>query len=62
MAEDTQQSTIQFGGYDTTYLKNPAAGIMYLALADNSLFWNINIDGFKVGTNSKLKNGAPNGY
>lgn len=62
MAEDTQQSTIQFGGYDTTYLKNPAAGIMYLALADNSLFWNVNIDGFKVGTNSKLKNGAPNGY
>lgn len=56
------ESTMQIGGYDETYLKDPSQWLLYLSSSQYSPFWEINIDGFKVGKGSSFGIGQPNGY
>lgn len=57
-----ENSTMQMGGYDETYLKNPSDMLLYLSSSQYSPFWEINIDAFKIGKASSFKFGRPNGY
>lgn len=50
MADEAVQSTFQFGGYDTAYIKSPQTDVDWTSLSDNTLFWNINIDGYRYGS------------
>ncbi|TNV79382.1 hypothetical protein FGO68_gene14782 [Halteria grandinella] len=43
------QSTLQLGGYDTSYLKLPANGITYVPLTDYNVFWAAKINAVRVG-------------
>ena len=58
----TGQSTLQLGGYDISYLKDPARGLLTIPLSDKTLFWNINIDGFRIGSKSISSALDPNAY
>lgn len=53
LASTAYTSTMQLGGYDVSYLKEPAKGMMWIPLCDQSLFWDIKIDAFKVGSSAK---------
>ena len=48
MAESSEQSTIEFGGLDTSYLKT-ASEITWLPLLGNSLFYVVSVEGWQVG-------------
>lgn len=51
MAEDTYQSTLEIGGIDTTNLKN-SAHFAYLPFKDNSMFYNVRVSAFLIGSKS----------
>jgi hypothetical protein len=62
MAESSEQSTIEFGGLDTSYLKT-ASEITYLPLLGSSLFYVVSVDGWQVGsTASSSRYRGPTGY
>lgn len=51
MAEDTYQSTLEIGGYDASNLKN-SAQFAYLPLIDYSMFYNVRVSAFYIGSKS----------
>lgn len=56
----SEQSTLQIGGYDTSYLKS-TSDITYLPLLGSTLFYVVSVDAWQVGTTA---GGAfkPSGY
>lgn len=54
MAEDSYQSSIEFGGLDTTNLKN-SAQFVYLPLTGSNLFYNVPVRAFQIGTGASKK-------
>lgn len=60
LASTVYTSTMQLGGYDVSYLREPGKGLMWIPLCDDSLFWDIKIDAFLVGEPGKGLHG--NGY
>jgi hypothetical protein len=53
MADEAEQSTFQFGGYDTSYIKSPNTDVDWTPLSTSNLFWDINIDGYRYGTSDR---------
>ena len=62
MTDVAYQSSFQIGGYDTSYFAQPLSALPWVPLSDSSLFWNVNIDGFRVGTNDQISWNIPGGY
>lgn len=55
-------STMQIGYSDITYLRDQAAGLTYVPLSDWTRYWNVNIDGFRVGQENRDGLFEPKGY
>jgi hypothetical protein len=62
LADEDYQSTIQFGGYEDYYLRSPVDGLTWIPLSDNSMLWDVNVDGFRVGTSDYIRNKKAAGY
>lgn len=62
LADSTEQSTLQVGGYDPSYLMDPSVPINFVQLADSTIFWDIQIDAVRVGKNDFNATGGPAGW
>ncbi|TNV79572.1 hypothetical protein FGO68_gene16302 [Halteria grandinella] len=61
LAESAEQSTFQLGGYDSTYIKN-SASLSYIPLSDSTMFWDVNVQAFRVGLDDFNAKGQPMGW
>ena len=61
LANMSTQSVMEFGGYSTSYFKNPATAPFYVRAYD-SIYWLMKVDGFRVGTSLNLTTGETAAY
>jgi Eukaryotic aspartyl protease len=59
MTDSSFVSKFHIGGYDTTYQKYPSEAIHYIPLIDNEMFWDVNVEGFRIGESDYDSNGSP---
>lgn len=52
MADAGTQSTFQVGGYDNSYIHS-GASLSWIPLNDETEFWNVDVNAFRVGTTDK---------
>lgn len=58
LADAAEQSTFQIGGYDTTYVGS-GSSISYIPLSDSEMFWDVNVQAFRVGLSDSDSKGRP---
>jgi Eukaryotic aspartyl protease len=63
LADSSEQSKLQVGGFDIAYFKSPGDSVTYVPLLnDGTIFWDVNIKGVRVGATDQLPNGTPSGW
>ena len=53
MTDADHQSFLEFGGYDTALMSDPAL-FQWIPIANSQPFWNVDIAGFRVGDNPTM--------
>lgn len=49
MADVAETSKLQLGDFDTSYFKDPSQTVEYIPLSDQTMFWDVNVDAFRIG-------------
>jgi hypothetical protein len=55
------QSSIQFGDYDPSYLKDPSTPLTWIRVKDPSMFWDVDVQAFRYGLSEEI-NGVPSAW
>ena len=62
MPVSTLQSTLQIGGFNPNYFSSAYKNVTYLNFTDTTIFWNVNMSGFRVGKSDFFSDFTPAGY
>jgi len=49
MADNPQQSTIEFGAFDPSYMKPSETGLNWITLLEADIFWVVEVQGIRYG-------------